>query len=116
MICCEPGCPKLIPAGTGRCPVHKRERQRAYDAMRGSAQERGYDSRWRRTRAAFLRKNPNCAECGAPAVHAHHIDGRGPLGPRGHDPKNLSPLCHPCHSRLTAREQPGGWNRGVRRA
>jgi 5-methylcytosine-specific restriction protein A len=87
-----------------RCPAH-RHRDR-----RPSAAKRGYDHRWRQTRARFLRDHPSCASCGAPAVDVHHLDGLGPRGPLGHDPHNLQALCKPCHGRVTAREQPGGWN------
>lgn len=45
------------------------------------------------------------------ASDVDHIDGLGPLGPRGHDPDNLRSMCHPCHSKRTAADQPGGWNR-----
>lgn len=72
----------------------------------------GYDARWRRTRARYLREHPHCEhpDCRELANEVHHRDGRGPNGPRGHDAANLQALCKPHHSRITAREQPGGWN------
>lgn len=45
-----------------------------------------------------------------PATEVDHVDGLGPLGPRGHDWSNLRALTKRCHSRVTARNQPGGWN------
>lgn len=44
------------------------------------------------------------------ATEVHHRDGLGPLGSRGHDFDNLQALTHACHSRITAINQPGGWN------
>lgn len=82
---------------TGRCPDH------AYDKSRPSSSERGYDHRWTKTRKAFLAANPACVKCGRPAKHAHHLDGLGPLGPRGHDFGNLSALCVSDHNRISAR-------------
>ncbi|MCI0386655.1 HNH endonuclease signature motif containing protein [Streptomyces sp. CNQ085] len=112
-VCPTPGCPNLTPGG--RC-----ERcQGGARASRGSARARGYDSRWERTRAAYLAAHPlcECAECEAQpallrprATEVNHIDGLGPLGPRGHDWANLQAMTKAHHSRHTAREQPGGWN------
>jgi hypothetical protein len=82
--------------------------------QRPTATQRGYDGRWRRTRARVLRDRPLC-ECDdcllLPAVRrpkatdVDHIDGKGPLGPRGHDPTNLRPMAHSHHSKRTARDQ-----------
>lgn len=55
--------------------------------------------------------DPFC-KCGAKATDVHHLDGKGPKGPRGHDHNNLESLCGECHKRLTAELQPGGWNLG----
>ena len=109
-VCSQPGCGYVAPQG-GLCPECRREARRLEDRFRPSAAARGYDSRWRRTRARFLREHPYCAEplCFRPATDAHHRDGKGPNGPLGHDPSNLQALCHGHHSRVTAREQPGGW-------
>lgn len=103
-VCTHPECSQLV-AGGGRCRRH-----RAKD-NRPSAAARGYDSRWQRTRGRFLRDHPSCEHCGSPATEAHHRDGAGPRGPRGHDLTNLAALCKPCHSRVTAEMQPGGWAR-----
>lgn len=108
-VCSTPGCPALVPSGVGRCD----DCDRGADRSRGTAAERGYDARWRRTRADFLLEHPLCSEvhCLALAVDVDHIDGEGPLGPRGHDFSNLRPFCQPHHSQRTARDQPDGWNR-----
>ena len=105
-VCSRPGCPNLSTGG--RC----RECRRDADARRPTAHQRGYDHRWVRTRAIFLADHPVCedpAGCTDLATDVHHVDGKGPLGPRGHDPANLRALCHRHHSQRTALEQPGGW-------
>lgn len=102
-VCSLPGCGQLTPT-TGRCAQHRDQR--------GSAASRGYDHRWRKTRAAYLAEHPLCqgVGCFAWATDVHHLDGLGPNGPDGHSPANLQGLCHSCHSRTTAVEQPGGWH------
>lgn len=112
-VCPTPGCPALTP--TGPCPTCRKAKARA----RGSARSKGYDRRWERTRAAYLDEHPLC-ECETHtalppllrplAEHVHHLDGLGPRGPRGHDPSNLQALTQRCHARVTAIEEPGGWN------
>ena len=76
------------------------------DAERGSAHARGYDAAWRRVRLAVLADEPLCRFCAAaalvvPAVEVDHIDGDSQHNARS----NLRPLCRPCHSRRTARDQ-----------
>jgi 5-methylcytosine-specific restriction protein A len=93
--CSEPGCPTLTLED--RCERHSMER----DRCRPNARRRGYNNRWERTRVAHLQAHPWCHVCGRRATDVHHVDGRGPLGPRGHDPTNLESLCHSCHSRVT---------------
>lgn len=104
-VCSTVGCPNLTEAG--KCKGCRTQAE----AKRGSAAERGYGARWRRTKARQLRVHPLCADCNARATDVHHLDGLGPKGPRGHDPSNLLSLCHSCHSKRTAAEQPGGFNR-----
>lgn len=106
-VCAEPGCPELTD-GT-RCDEHQKAKRRASNAGRTSSAKLGYDERWKRTRRAFLRDHPLCP-CGRRATDVDHIDGRGPLGPHGHDHANLQALCHSCHSSKTARYD-GGFGR-----
>lgn len=112
-VCPTPGCPNLTEGG--RCATCRQVASKA----RGSARAKGYDSRWQRTRAAYLYAHPycECEECEQlpellrpPSVDVHHLDGLGPNGPRGHDWSNLQALTKAHHSRHTAEEQPGGWN------
>jgi len=109
--CSRPGCPELVPA-SGRCDQCKRGAER----RRGTAASRGYGRRHRtRFREAVLAKHPYCAlGCGRPSVHADHwpLDRRTLVlrGADPDDPANGRGLCPSCHSKETAREQPGGWN------
>lgn len=105
-VCTVSGCPELV-LGGGRCPGCRRDA----DRRRGSPAARGYDARWRRTRARYLIATPGCEQpgCTSLAVDVHHRDGLGPTGLSGHDDANLEALCSVHHKRITAREQPGGW-------
>lgn len=112
-VCNEPGCGEIAPNGA-KCPECERRADRDSDARRPSATKRGYGSRWRRTRRAFLFSNPICCECGALADVADHDPvSRDELVRRG-DPNpdafhHLRPRCKRCHDRRTAAESPGGW-------
>lgn len=112
-VCTTPGCPNLTEGG--RCTTCNR----AANQRRGSARGKGYDARWERTKHNYLQVFPlcQCDQCTAlPSVmrpwatEVHHRDGLGPRGPRGHDWSNLQSMTHAHHSRVTAIEQPGGWN------
>lgn len=103
--CPTPKCPNVTSGG--RCS----DCAARADRLRGTAKQRGYGDRWRRARLAFLRSHPMCVEpgCSLLASQVDHVDGLGPLGPRGFDPSNLRGFCGPHHSQRTARDQPGGW-------
>lgn len=67
-----------------------------------------YDSaRWRRTRAAVLKRSPLCLHCrmSGRAIPATQIDHIISLADGGAiwDRSNLQALCLPCHARKTAR-------------
>lgn len=105
--CNYPGCPNL--SHERYCEKHKRQEAKRYDQQRGTAAQRGYDSRWRKIRAMVLAEEPLCRECArqgrvVPAQHIDHIDGNVNDMSR----ENLQPLCASCHSRKTAREN-GRW-------
>jgi 5-methylcytosine-specific restriction protein A len=104
-VCAEPGCPSLT--DHTRCDTHRKQKRRQEDRRRPTATQRGYNKRWERTRRTLLNAMPYC-ECGAKATDVHHLDGKGPKGPRGHDMFNLKAMCHACHSRITATTQ-SGW-------
>ena len=111
-VCPQSGCPAITDGG--RCDEHKREADRA----RGTSAERGYNSpQWRAIRRRVLRRDRTCRVCGAAeaTVADHYPDSRKELLDAGvSDPDalhRLRGLCRPCHSRETAKHQPGGWNR-----
>ena len=112
--CAEPACAVLLPAGTSRCPAHAK----VQDLKRGTAQERGYTSRWA-TRAALFRKayplcgmrpegqtpvGSRCYEEGriTPATEVDHIiPHRGNPDLFWDEINNWGSLCGPCHKAKT---------------
>ena len=111
-VCTTPGCPEYTL--DGRCAKHKR----AAEQQRGTAAQRGYSGKaWQRARRIVLRRDPICKACmrAFSTDVDHWPDSRRDLiaaGVKDPDaPHRLRGLCHPCHSRETAREQPGGFNR-----
>ncbi len=107
--CTAPGCPqRQAPGGRGYCAEHRREADRRYDELRGTPAQRGYGSRWKRARLAWLRASPLCAAClerGAVVpgqVVDHIVPHRGDrelFWDRG----NWQTLCERCHNAKTAR-------------
>lgn len=92
--CTEPGCPELVQGS--RCTKHAKQAQ-----ARRAAREtwRDYGADWQRVRKLILKREPACRMCGQKATDVDHIT---PLKDGGtHDPSNLRPLCHSCHSRRT---------------
>lgn len=92
-----------------RPPVHRPRghTHRAPD-RRPSAHRRGYDAAWQRTRAAFLRLHPLCADCRgagrlAVAEHVHHRQKLTERPDLKHDFANLAGLCEAHHNARTAR-------------
>lgn len=121
--CCAPGCTALSMPGESRCAKHqavldqrRRERQQQADAQRGSARERGYDSRWTKARATYLAEHPLCVEClkrGAyveATVVDHIIPHKGDMK-LFWDDKNWEPMCVVHHNQKTAREDGGFGNK-----
>ena len=111
-VCPTPGCPTLTDGG--RCPAHVKQADRA----RGTASQRGYTSKAHRVgfREQVLARDPICKVCRIrPSTVADHypVSRRDLLeqGLDANDPARGRGVCHDCHSRETARHQPGGWNR-----
>ncbi len=109
-VCSTPGCPEYTQAG--RCDGCRAEAEK----QRGTARQRGYGREHeQRFRPGVLAKDPTCVLCGQqPSVHAdHHPLSRRELVEQGldaNDPRHGRGLCPSCHSRETARHQPGGWH------
>ena len=57
----------------------------------------------------FLRKHVYCEMCGADATDVDHIVPLTQGG--GNEWTNLQALCKSCHSRKTATQDGGGWQR-----
>ena len=78
-------------------------------AKRESACKRGYDRRWRNTRAQKLQMDPLCEDCitihdrSTQAVDVHHIKKIIDAPELRLAMDNLMSLCKPCHQIRTAR-------------
>lgn len=119
--CPHPGCRALVESGW--CAAHQPKRDHsAYDSRRGSSSERGYNARWQKARATYLRHRPLCAECAratpprtTPATIVDHIiPHKGDTALFWDVDGNWQPLCKPCHDRKTATED-GGFGRSASR-
>jgi len=115
--CRQPGCAALTQDGW--CDEHRRARARRYDQARGSAAKRLYGHRWRKARAAYLRRHPLCVICEAAGrVTAsttvdHIIPHKGDRA-LFWDRTNWQALCKPCHDSKTATDD-GRWSPRERR-
>jgi 5-methylcytosine-specific restriction protein A len=89
------------PSGS-ECPAGKAERKAEIDQRRPSAARRGYHSKWRGYRMAYLKQHPHC-RCGARATVVDHIVPVA-LGGSFWDEANHQPLCARCHARKTMAE------------
>lgn len=106
--CSTPGCPGLTRRG-GKCGATCcAGRCRAQSGTQESAGRRGYDSAWRKVRDPYIAAHPVCVDCGAASTIADHLDGLGPLGPRGSDWSNLEAVCKRCHNRRSL-QYDGAW-------
>ena len=95
----HPCCPKLTDSKD--CEEHK-----SLHPDRPSAESRGYNSKWRKTRAAYLRKHPLCVRCMADGRYVkatvvdHVIPHRGDQQLMW-DESNYQALCKKCHDKKT---------------
>jgi 5-methylcytosine-specific restriction enzyme A len=111
--CNHHGCRELV--RERYCAKHKPD-ERQYDQHRGTAAERGYDSKWRKAREAYLRKHPLCVHCEregivkAAEVVDHIIPHKGDSLLFWDVANNWQPLCKQHHDKKTARED-GGFGR-----
>lgn len=110
--CSYRGCPELTDGQY--CELHKKEKHQRYDNRRGTAAQRGYDSRWRKARKYYLQRHPLCVECEkngsvTPATVVDHIIPHKGDKNLFWDHDNWQPLCESCHNAKTAKEDMGMW-------
>lgn len=109
--CSHPTCTAFVASRGGGCPKHrveakraKGERHRHYDQhQRDPAAKAFYNSaEWQRVRLEVLTGEPVCSRCGAAwADTVHHIKPLAECSPaEAVDPKNLQPVCAPCHGEI----------------
>lgn len=75
-----------------------RERKADFDQKRPSARERGYDTKWDRERAGYLKARPECVMCGAPSRVVDHVIPHKGNKRLFWSRSNWQALCTPCHS------------------
>lgn len=105
--CAAPGCTLLV--STTYCPAHTPENKRPDDKERGTASQRGYNTRWRKYRIAYLAKHPLCAACEqaellTPSTVVDHIKPHKGDSILFWEKSNHQALCKSCHDQKTARE------------
>ncbi|PCJ75536.1 MAG: HNH endonuclease [Rhodobacteraceae bacterium] len=117
-VCVAAGCGDIAIAGLSHCPEHEERRLAKLNKRRASAQlsdeakanRKFYGTkRWRVARIKHLKHNPLCVDCGelglvVPATDVDHIIPHKGKPALMWDKTNWQSLCHPCHSRKTARE------------
>ncbi len=94
-----------------RIPTYKPPHAAAGESRPNSGQ-RGYDRRWRKYRAWYLKANPLCVEClkqgtVRPAEHVDHVRPvcGGQADPLFWAEENHQALCASCHGRKTRAER-----------
>lgn len=120
--CNKTGCPNLTRERF--CEEHKQvekktfnftnEQKKEYDKKRnGTTARKLYDHKWREYRKEFLKRNPNCKQCGAPAtVIDHVIPHKGNVGLFWTRFNHMA-LCKTCHDRKTGMYD-GGFGNQIR--
>lgn len=112
--CNEHECNNLTKGSSGYCPEHiylveqlKKQCFHRQEALRGSARERGYDSRWEKARRIFLMNNPLRVEClkedrFVPSKVVDHIKLHRGNKKLFWDKNNWQSLCVTHHNKKTA--------------
>ena len=101
--CRYPGCLGFCEMGQVFCKDHMAW---SSDRLRGSADARGYDARWRAARKQYLTRHPLCVECLkenklTPATVVDHIVPHRGDQKLFWDESNWQPLCKDCHDKKT---------------
>lgn len=100
--CKHPGCAKLVPYGTMYCDKHKEQHR----SDRESSSKRGYNSKWQKARARYLKLHPLCVECQKRGILRraevvdHIVPHRGDQSLFWKE-SNWQALCKPCHDKKT---------------
>ncbi len=110
--CRHSHCPALLPK-PGLCAAHADDAKvssRANDQRRGSSTQRGYDYRWQKTSAGYLKSHPLCVCCEAkgivtPATEVDHIIPIQVDPMRKYDRANWQALCKSCHTAKTNQDR-----------
>ena len=106
--CAVHGCPNLVDEGS-RCQQHQLSRRRERETRRPSAARRGYGSKWKEKRDAYIAVHPWCADPygvhqGEP-VKAKIVDHIVPRKQGGRDDEsNYQALCVRCNNYKTAHD------------
>lgn len=110
--CSYPGCPALVPGGTGgRCDQHRRNTKEYYQHYDKHVRDQDtadfYNSRaWRRVSSYKLKRSPLCEVCLMTtgrivvATTVHHIVEVKENWDRRFDLTNCQSICHRCHQRI----------------
>lgn len=97
---------RVEPGAQCACEVRRtKERKARFDRTRPSARQRGYDAEWDRERAIYLRANPSCRRCGAPASVIDHVIPHKGSKALFWDRTNWQPLCGHCHNSAKQRHE-----------
>ena len=112
-------CGRLTANKSGLCDEHvhlKKEQRKEYDRQRGTATQRGYNSRWVRYSKQYRLAHPLCVECYkegklTPATCVDHIIPHKGDMKLFWDPDNHQSLCTYHHGLKTAAEDGGFGNR-----
>lgn len=108
--CRAPMCVGLTQERHGYCSKHESLASGWNAPHRGTAEQRGYDAKWRALTRVILRRDGfrcRCDECAElrrilPATEVDHRISKGEGGTD--DPRNLYAIHTDCHKRKTARE------------
>jgi len=117
-VCVASGCALLALPNLSHCEDHEALRLEKLATRRASAQlsdvakanRKFYGTkRWKLARLSHLKREPLCADCGelglvVEATDVDHITPHKGDATLMWDRTNWQSLCHPCHSRKTARE------------
>jgi len=108
--CKHAGCGALV--DSGYCPAHIQDATQ-YDRDRGTAAQRGYDSRWKKARIYHLACNPLCGMCKAQglikaATVVDHINPHRGDKALFWDTSNWQSLCAACHNSTKQRQEHRG--------